>query len=256
MNASSESVTYGVTHAVRMLPTSSSSSSEATIMDAATTVVKKQIRICIEGNIGAGKTTLIERLSDLVVRSGMFSEVHVEFEQVDNELLALFNQDPVKYGLEFQHSMMNMRLAMLKRSRDHIEHARQANRSCVVLVDTGPLREFAFTRANELAGNITPTDAQAHIDAFTQTVNALGNIMPEKIILLNPLTTSCLLNIRERNRKYEQNITISYLDHVRNAHETQLTTIDRLWSHVQLYTVALDGVFASAVTIFNLIKII
>jgi deoxyadenosine/deoxycytidine kinase len=243
MHTSSESCYYFAT-----------TSSEAPSIETTANVPKKQMRVCIEGNIGAGKTTLIGRLSKLILELPFVDEFHVELEQIDMNMLALFNQDPIKHGLAFQNSMMRMRLAMMQRSLEHIERARNANRSCIVLIDTGPLRELAFTRANELSGNIDSATAQAHVNGYVQILNAATNLMPEKIVLLNPPVAQCAKNIRNRNRDHEDNIAADYLNNIRRAHVSEMQTIAHHWPQTGVYTVELQGEHAEPHIVWNLIN--
>lgn len=218
--------------------------------------VPQQWRICIEGNIGAGKSKLIGTLEQFLQTFDGTLEVIVEYEKIDQPLLNLFNQNPAAYGLQFQQSMMEMRLEMMRRSYKYIESARARECACVVLIDTGPLREIAFTNANARAGNINAAAAQQHIDQYLDRLtntNADIALIPEHIVLLNPSTNHCVRNITNRGRANEHLLSREYLEHIRQAHIDNVETLTSRAPQVQVHRVENHDAYTSICQVFELI---
>src|SRR5688572_1561612 len=91
--------------------------------------------ICIEGNIGIGKTTLVTKLA---AHLGLFA-FYEEFEE--NPLLPLFYSDPVKHALDLELSFLEARAKQLRRIREA-----QGNKA--MLSDYSLDKCLLFARAN------------------------------------------------------------------------------------------------------------
>lgn len=216
------------------------------------------LRVCFEGNIGVGKTTLIESVCEFLKQSSRFDRIIVERENVDAQLLECFNRSPSVYGLAFQQAMMEARFEMMLRSWQHLCDARLANQSCVVLIDTGPLRELAFTRANERVGNMSPGAADAHIELFLERIRSHPNIMPEHLLLIDAPVHQCVKNIARRSRGNEHLLTSSYLTNIRNEHLSQTTTLINNFPTLQLHTLEAtyqDNYFVTVAKVLQLILV-
>lgn len=104
----------------------------------------------LEGNISAGKSTMSDSLADLCKQNGY--NVVVLKETINKAALEHFNENPKENGLVFQKTMMNLRLSRMKQARQLL--ATMTGRKRLVILDTGPWREFAFTDANMAAGTL------------------------------------------------------------------------------------------------------
>jgi len=171
--------------------------------------------MCVEGNIATGKTTLISAL--LYDLNLCQVNVKVLEEQIDQTLLEKFNSDPKKYGLELQDSMMRKRIQAMKTAQEYkkTDH--------FVIMDTGFIREKAFTLANYKQKNLTQSEFIEHEKVFLDLHKEIGMPVPDCIIILDCSPQRCKVNINIRNRVNERELSITYLDELRKAHKQVLT---------------------------------
>lgn len=204
-------------------------------------------RICIEGNIAAGKSQLCENLK--VEISKLFPDVEVIIlpEIINQELLAKFDNDPETYALEFQETMCRSRVnRLIEAYQGVINGADLPDRKLIFLMDTGPLREIAFTRANEAFNRISKDVANEHLSRFEKTLNEKEDeirkslneskkkfsIMPEVMILLDANPYDCNDNKIRRGRKSEEKLTLKYLNQLRRAHFLEYTAQETMISKI------------------------
>lgn len=177
-------------------------------------------RMCIEGNIAAGKTTLADQLFKLYSQIEGLKIERIS-EKIDHELLEKFNDDPRIYAEEFQKSMMKNRLDGIKKARELAEHG------YFVLMDTGIIREFAFADANEQVGNMSKEDYVEHILEFRRELSKINMPYPEYIVLLVSDGKTSMKNISQRNRSNETLLDEKYLDVLHNCHVNRFAAISK-----------------------------
>jgi len=156
-------------------------------------VVKKMISV--EGNIGVGKSTLVEEL----VSRGLGK---IQPEPIPNALLSRFYEEPKVYAFPFQLFMLAHRLA----SATHREHL-------PTVCDRGLLGDQAFARVAYEAGNISEMDYEIYLDMMKDYRHISGITL---YLICSPEV--CLTRIRHRQRDSESDITLEYLESIQRAH--------------------------------------
>jgi deoxyadenosine/deoxycytidine kinase len=94
--------------------------------------------IAIEGNIGSGKTTLINILKNKLISEG--KKVKVLDEPINEHLLNLYLSDRKRYGLMFQFVMLGLRLDCHKRSLKY------SDKGYIVLLDRSLYGDKVFCK--------------------------------------------------------------------------------------------------------------
>jgi len=157
----------------------------------------KPLYICIEGNIGSGKTTLAKALSK---KNGAFFLPEL-FEE--NPLLPLFYGEPNTYAFPLEYSFLLSRFDQLQKA------LKQANGMVV--------SDFSIYKCLWFAGvNLAPGEFRL----FKQHFAALSNLLPapDLIVHLKTDTHNLKKNILKRGRTYETGIKDSYLKRVSLAY--------------------------------------
>ncbi len=150
--------------------------------------------IALEGNIGAGKTTLAKLLAkELNARL-----VLEDFE--DNPFLAKFYEDPRRYAFSVEMAFLADRyhqLQGLQSSEDLFQP--------LVISDYAPFKSLIFAQ-----NNLEEAEFKLYRDFWQM---ALGRLrQPDLIIYLNRPVDSLQRNIHKRGRDYEQNLANQYLE--------------------------------------------
>jgi deoxyguanosine kinase len=149
--------------------------------------------IAIEGNIGAGKTTLAQLLSE-VYNGKLILE---EFD--DNPYLSKFYTNPEKYALQLETSFLLDRYKQLNTilSEPNIFND-------FVIADYMLAKSLLFAKVNLNTG-----DYKLYSTFFDIIQKKLPK--PEIVFFLHADTENLKKNIQKRGRSYEQNINRYYL---------------------------------------------
>jgi deoxyadenosine/deoxycytidine kinase len=149
--------------------------------------------ITIEGNIGAGKTTLAHLLSR------HFNARLVLEEFADNPFLPKFYENPKLYAFPLELFFMAERFKQLKdliQQKDLFQHI--------------TISDYLFTKCLLFAKVNLPEDEfrlyQRLFDIIHQQL-----LQPDLLIYLHSPVHKLQQNIKKRNRAYEQNIADEYL---------------------------------------------
>jgi deoxyadenosine/deoxycytidine kinase len=149
--------------------------------------------ITIEGNIGAGKTTLARLLSEYY-KSRLILE-----EFADNPFLGKFYENPKQYAFPVELFFMAERYKQLK----DLLHTKD-------LFQALTISDYLFTKCLLFAKVNLPADEfrlyQSLFDIIHQQL-----VHPDLLIYLHAPVQKLQENIRKRNRSYEQQIPDDYL---------------------------------------------
>lgn len=156
--------------------------------------------ITIEGNIGAGKTTLAHLLSK-------HYDARLILEQfADNPFLPKFYEDPKQYAFPLELFFMAERFKQLK------ELIQQKD-----MFQSVTITDYLFTKCLLFAKVNLPEDEyrlyQRLFDIIHQQL-----VQPEILIYLHSPVTRLQENIRKRNRSYEQKIPDEYLLNIQETY--------------------------------------
>lgn len=149
--------------------------------------------ITIEGNIGAGKTTLAHLLSK------HYNARLILEEFADNPFLPKFYENPEQYAFPLELFFMAERFKQLK------ELLQQKD-----LFQSLTISDYLFTKCLLFAKVTLPEDEfrlyQRLFDIIHQQL-----VQPDLLIYLHAPVSKLQANIKKRNRSYEQNIPDDYL---------------------------------------------
>jgi 2-amino-4-hydroxy-6-hydroxymethyldihydropteridine diphosphokinase len=150
--------------------------------------------IAIEGNIGAGKTSLSSKLSE------DFNARLVQERFADNPFLPLFYQDQARYAFSLEMSFLADRYQQLTDDLAQFELF-----SDFVVADYYIVKSLIFSR-------ITLSDEEYKL--YQRVFDIMYKEIPKPglYIYLYQNTERLLANIRKRGRDYEQDIKADYLN--------------------------------------------
>lgn len=152
--------------------------------------------ICIEGNIGIGKTTLVKNLSEHF-NTGTLLE---EFD--DNPWLPLFYKKPAETALILENSFL----------ADRSKQLLKVNPQEKLFSDYCLDKCLLFTKIN-----LAPREFRQYQNLH-ETVSR-NIIPPDLVICIHSKTDELLNNIKQRNRSYEQSIEPAYLDKLNKSYK-------------------------------------
>ncbi len=150
--------------------------------------------IVIEGVIGAGKTTLAERLAERL-------DARLVLEQHDlNPFLVDFYKDPARYA--FQTELF----FLLSRYRQQTEEITQRD-----LFQQHVISDYHFAK-NRIFASIT-LDEREHV-LYDTLINVLEKdiAVPDLVVYLQSSPQRLMRNIRLRNRDYERDMNPEYIE--------------------------------------------
>ena len=156
--------------------------------------------ITIEGNIGAGKTTL----SHLLARHYNARLILEQF--ADNPFLPKFYENPAQYAFPLELFFMAERYKQLKE-----------------LVHTGDLfqsvtiSDYLFTKCLLFAKVNLPDQEFLLYQKLFDIIHS-QMIQPDILVYLHAPVSKLQSNIRKRNRSYEQHIPDDYLYNIQEAY--------------------------------------
>jgi len=160
--------------------------------------------ITIEGNIGAGKTTLAHMLAQ------HFNAKLILEEFADNPFLPKFYEKPQQYAFPLELFFMAERYKQLK---DMLQT--QDMFSNLVISDYLFVKSLLFAKINLL---------EEEYNLYQKLFDIINPqlVQPDLLIFLNAPVTQLQANIKKRNRSYEQQIEDDYLLRVHNMYTQYL----------------------------------
>lgn len=171
---------------------------------------KSSLHIAIAGNIGAGKSTLAERLAD-------HFDWHVEYEVVDNNpYLEDYYQNMKRWAFHVQVCFLNSRFEQIKNIKE----------STKPIIQDRSIYEDAYVFAKSLFEQELLTERDYH--NYQRLFHSMMEYIqpPDLIIYLRSNIDHLLSNIKTRNRSYEKEISRDYLSHLNDHYETWLSKYD------------------------------
>jgi deoxyadenosine/deoxycytidine kinase len=160
--------------------------------------------ITIEGNIGAGKTTLSHLLSKQLDARLVLEEF------ADNPFLPKFYENPKQYAFPLELFFMAERYKQLKDmiiSRD--------------LFNTITVSDYLFTKCLLFARVNLPEEEYRLYQRLFEIIHA-QIIQPDILIYLHAPVSKLQQNIRKRNRSYEQSIPDEYLYNIQETYHSYI----------------------------------
>lgn len=166
--------------------------------------------VLVAGNIGAGKTSLTERLGARLGWKTAFESV------ADNPYLADFYTDMRQWSFHLQIFFLG------HRAQQHLALARCPESA---IADRSIYEDaHIFARALHHLGNLSERDYQAYRRVFDLVVAGLPR--PDLLLYLKASPETLFLRIRNRGREIERGITLEYLALLDSFYEEWLQTFD------------------------------
>jgi len=156
--------------------------------------------LVIEGNIGAGKTTLAKMLGEQY-------NAKVILEQFsENPFLPGFYRDPERYAFPLELSFLAGRFNQLRNELPGND-----------LFGSFTVSDYSFPKSLIFSG---ATLSGHEYRLFRQLFDIMESQVPKPglVVYLHNEPANLLENIRRRGRSYEQSITAEYLDRVRRSY--------------------------------------
>lgn len=156
--------------------------------------------IAFEGNIGVGKSSLVQKLAEDLNANMVFERF------VDNPFLAKFYEDKNRYALSLELSFFADRYKQLTEDFATLDETKS-----ITIADYQIYKSLIFAK-------ITLNEAEYSLyKSLFETLNS--NISKPDLCIYLKQNTNCLLdNIKKRNRKYESSITSDYLEKIENSY--------------------------------------
>ena len=156
--------------------------------------------ITIEGNIGAGKTTLAHLLAKRLNARLILEEF------ADNPFLPKFYENPKQYAFPLELFFMAERYKQLKDTLFKTD-----------LFHSITVSDYVFTKCLLFARiNLPPEEFKLFQKLFDVMQQQL--VFPDIIIYLHSSVSKLQRNIKKRNRSYEQKIPDSYLQSIQDTY--------------------------------------
>jgi len=156
--------------------------------------------LVIEGNIGAGKTTLSKKFAE------EYNAKLVLEQFADNPFLPKFYDDQERYSFPLELSFLADRYSQIKKQVLNLD-----------LFHPFLVADYYFAKSAIFAQN-TLKDDEYHL--FRQIFDIVFESMPKPdlYVYLHSDTNQLLNNIEKRGRNYEQNIEPGYLDKIQKGY--------------------------------------
>jgi deoxyguanosine kinase len=156
--------------------------------------------VVIEGNIGAGKTTLAGRISDQF-------NAHLILEHfADNPFLPKFYNDPEKYSFPLELSFLASRYKQLKEELVPQD-----------LFKSFSIADYYFMKSLVFASStLTGDEYNLYRQIFYIIYGSLPK--PDIYVYLHLKPERLLENIKRRGRNYEKSITKEYLQRIQDSY--------------------------------------
>ena len=156
--------------------------------------------IVIEGNIGAGKTSLARKIAEE-------SNAKLILEQfADNPFLPKFYKDPERYSFQLELSFLADRYKQLKEELSNPD-----------LFHSFIIADYYFMKSLIFAGTTLKEDEyNLYRQLFMIIYDSLPK--PDLFVYLHVSTDKLLSNIEKRGRSYEQNIKSDYLEKLQKGY--------------------------------------
>ncbi|KAL9641908.1 hypothetical protein ABK040_000285 [Willaertia magna] len=180
---------------------------------------KELFVICVDGNIGAGKTTFCNQLINYLTFNN-FKNICYITENVDNnELFNNYLKNQKEYGLQFQKWILNNKI---EQYQQFINNNNLNNNPKIVIFDRSLFADkFVFVNNLNQLNILTNEELNNYNLEFNKYLKNLPKelFFPNLYIYLNVNIPTILERIKSRNRSIESTTySIEYLTNIENYH--------------------------------------
>lgn len=156
--------------------------------------------IAIEGNIGAGKTTLATKISE------DFNAKLILERYADNPFLPKFYENPKRYGFTLEMSFLTERYQQMAGHLEQLDLFKQ-----LIVSDYDIFKSLIFAGVT-----LNKDEFSLYRKLFYLLYNQI--VKPELYIYLYQNTDRLIDNIHKRGRDYEKNISKDYLNQIQEGY--------------------------------------
>ena len=175
--------------------------------------------ISLDGNIGVGKTPLLDHIQKrfpdiIIVKEPVDVWTHLKDEQ-GSSLLELFYKDKRRYAFTFQQAAMLSRLLLLQKA------VAEAKPGSLILTERSVLTDrFVFAEMLKASGDLSKLEK----DLYDQWYNAFAAQLPiAGIVYITTSVDTAFERIQTRAREGEATISKEYLKALDWQHQVWLT---------------------------------
>lgn len=193
----------------------------------------KRSTICVEGNIGCGKTTFLDFFRnqiDNIASGDVIAEPVEKWRNVEGEnLFHYLYKDPTRYSLAFQTYVQLTMIKLHKAQPRLMERSIYSARYCFVenLYKLNYLSRLEYVILDKwfkhlvLDGNMDDLGPNGRALEYQLLSNPTG-IKVDMIIYLRCRPQKVMDRVRARSRAEEKNISLEYLKNLHDLHEDWL----------------------------------
>ena len=174
----------------------------------------------IEGNIGAGKSTIIERM-EADLKKNTTANIYAYTEPVDiwtgikyenKNMLQLLYENPGQYAQQFQTLALVSRQAQYAEFMEHCINS--TDKQCIGIFERSYKSDKIFQSILCTQGHISRLDLDIYNTAHISTIKHIH-------IYLQLDPELCLDRIKSRNRPEEHTMCLEYLKQLHTLHEEE-----------------------------------
>lgn len=178
------------------------------------------MHIAITGNIGAGKTTLAEKLAKHYGWEVLYEAVE------GNPYLADFYEDMPRWAFNLQIYFLNSRFAQMKKIIAIQQTISATSGQARTVVQDRTIYEDAaiFARNLHESGEMTSRDYDTYYNLFQNMMSLVRP--PDLMIYLRADLPKLRQQIQKRGRSFEQSITDEYLNRLNRLYEEFAASYD------------------------------
>lgn len=163
--------------------------------------------LVIEGNIGAGKTSLVRKLSEDLNAKIVLEDFR------DNPFLPRFYEDPQKYSFPLELSFLADRYRQHKEELTHLD-----------IFSPLSIADYYFSKSLIFAGINLPDDEYSLYSRLYYIIHQ--NLpRPDLYVYIHSPVEKLLDNIRKRGRDYEKSISAEYLEKLEKGYFQYMKTL-------------------------------
>ena len=158
----------------------------------------------VEGNIGAGKTTIIQLIAKNFLDVEFVEEPVKEWQNLNGEnLLEAFYKDPVRWGFSFEFYSMLTKIQKLLKAADSDKP--------YIIIERSILSNKIFMDLSKELGKLNAMEYKMLMNTYDFYIQ---NVYPQLngVIYLDTPVDECVKRIIKRNRGEECSIDKSYLE--------------------------------------------
>lgn len=157
------------------------------------------IRICIEGNIGSGKTTIVNIIKNNFNNNRTIFVPDTINNWKNKELLNNFYLNTNRYAL----------LMELKSTSDKIKYINNINKQILFFSKSWMSDKYCYMKTLKELNYILPSEFNTYNNTYELMKNSMPNI--DLMIYVKNSVSNCYENIKDRKIDYELNITMKFL---------------------------------------------